>query len=95
MKVSFWVPKVPNGLLPNLLGLLGLVGIAYFAGSLLEDFRWSGLLGAVFLFVLGWANSRQAEAAETADDAVGEGSEALTGPTQNVRQIKSKAAKSA
>jgi len=87
MKVSFWVPKVPNGLLPNLLGLLGLVGIAYFAGSLLEDFRWSGLLGAVFLFVLGWANSRHAEAVEESA-AEAEDNSALTGPTQNVRAIK-------
>ena len=92
MKLEFWLPKLPSGLLPNLLGLLGLIGIAYFAGSLLEDFRWSGLLGAVFLFVLGWANSRHAEAAE---EAAAQPSEALTGPTQNVRQIKSSAAKSA
>lgn len=95
MRLEFWLPKLPSGLLPNLLGLLGLVGIAYFAGSLLEDFRWSGLLGAVFLFALGWANSRQAEAAEAAEETSAEDDGALTGPTQNVRQIKRSAAKSA
>lgn len=82
MRVSFWLPRIPAGLVTNLLGLLGMAGVAYFVGALLGNFLWSGLIGSVFAFGLALANAPREEPA--ADDDSG----ALTGPTRKLSTVK-------
>lgn len=52
MVVQLHLPSIPAGLVANIVGLLGLAGIAFFAGALLGNFLWTGLIGAVFMVVL-------------------------------------------
>lgn len=58
------VPRIPPGLLSNLLGLLGLVAVAVALGGLLHNWWWSVLAGGVSAVVLA-SVAQRAEQAET------------------------------
>lgn len=50
----------PRNLTGNLIGVVGLAAVAFFAGALLNNFEWSGLLGGLFAVALAVANGRAA-----------------------------------
>lgn len=65
--LSVTIPQWTANLLPNLLGLLGLVAICFAIASL-TDWRWGVLAGGVFAVVLaGWMSTTASSAAESAD----------------------------
>lgn len=62
--LSVTIPQWTANLLPNLLGLLGLVAVCY-AIAALTDFRWGILAGGVFAVVLAvWISPAAVPAAE-------------------------------
>lgn len=55
------IPRIPAGLIANLLGLAGLIGFAVCIGGLAGNWWVSGAIGAVFAVGLSWmANSAPA-----------------------------------
>jgi hypothetical protein len=63
MEIRIAVPRVPSGLLANLLGLVGLVGVALAVGGLSGSWWWSILVGGVFAVGLSYVAQTQAAAA--------------------------------
>lgn len=68
MEIRIAVPRVPTGLVANLLGLAGLVAVTLAVGGLTGSWWWSALVGGVFAVGLSYVAQTQAAAA-TADDA--------------------------
>jgi hypothetical protein len=66
VEIRIAVPRVPAGLVANLLGLLGLVAFALAVGGLTHQWWWSVLVGGVFAVGLAWVAQTQA-AAQAAD----------------------------
>lgn len=65
--LSVTIPQWTANLLPNLLGLLGLVAICFAIASL-TDWRWGVLAGGVFAVALaGWMSTTASSVAESAD----------------------------
>lgn len=71
--VSISVPRLPEGTIPNLLGLAALIGIAVCVGGFLAANEvtgawWvTGALGGIFALALAWLNSpREPEPASDA-----------------------------
>lgn len=60
------VPRLPQGLLGNLVGLLGLIAVAIAVGGLTGNWWWSLLLGGVFAVGLAYVASTHAEHADAA-----------------------------
>lgn len=48
MEIRIAVPRLPSGLVGNLIGLIGLVAVAVAVGGLTGNGWWSVLLGGVF-----------------------------------------------
>lgn len=67
MEIRIAVPRVPPGLLANLLGLAGLVAFALAVGGLTGNWWWSALVGAVFAFGLSYVAQTQASPALVED----------------------------
>lgn len=67
MEIRIAVPRVPPGLLANLLGLAGLVGVAAAVGGLAGNWWWSVLVGAFFAVGLSYVAQTQAAAAPPAE----------------------------
>jgi hypothetical protein len=63
MEIRIAVPRLPHGLAANIVGLLGLLGIALAVGGLAGSWWWSVLLGGVFAFGLALVAQLQAAAA--------------------------------
>lgn len=59
MEIRFRVPRVPDGLGANLVGLVGLVAVAVAVGGLTGDWWWSVLVGGVFAVALAWVAQTQ------------------------------------
>jgi hypothetical protein len=66
VEIRVRLPQVPAGLGANLLGLLGLVGMALAVGGLTGNWWWSALVGGLFAFGLAWVAQTQAVPAEAA-----------------------------
>lgn len=64
MEIRLRVPKVPAGLFANLLGLAGLVAVAWAIGALVGNWRWSVLVGGVFAVILAGLAGLREEAGE-------------------------------
>lgn len=64
--LSVTIPQWTANLLPNLLGLVGLVAICFAIASL-TDWRWGVLAGGVFAVVLAFWMSGATPAAATED----------------------------
>lgn len=58
------VPRLPRGLVANLVGLLGLVGVVLAVGGLTGNWWWSVLLGGVFAVALSYVAQTHAAAEE-------------------------------
>lgn len=65
------VPAPTSMLLINLLGLLGLVGVAIAVGGLTHNAWWSLLVGAAEAILLSMVAAMNAEPAQSADEADG------------------------
>lgn len=63
MEIRIAVPRVPTGLVANLLGLAGLVAVALAVGGLAGSWWWSALVGGVFAVGLSYVAQTQAAAA--------------------------------
>jgi hypothetical protein len=48
IELRFQPPRIPAGALSNLVGLLGLLGVALAVGGLTGNWWWSALVGGVF-----------------------------------------------
>lgn len=70
MEIRIAVPRVPAGLVANLLGVLGLAAFALAVGGLAGNWWWSVLVGAVFAVGLSYIAQTQAAAATPLDEAV-------------------------
>lgn len=57
------VPRVPAGLIGNLIGLLGLIAVAVAVGGLTGNWWWSILAGGAFAVALSYISSAHAETA--------------------------------
>jgi hypothetical protein len=57
------VPRVPSGMVGNLLGLFGLVAVALAIGGLTGSWWWSLLVGGAFAVGLSYIAQTHAEAA--------------------------------
>jgi hypothetical protein len=68
--VSFRIPRVPAGLVANILGLLGLIGIALAVGGLTGNWWWSLLTGG--MFAVGLSYIAQTQAASPIETVVNE-----------------------
>jgi hypothetical protein len=64
VEIRIAVPRVPAGLIANLLGLLGLVAFALAVGGLTHQWWWSVLVGGVFAVGLSYVAQTQAASAE-------------------------------
>lgn len=53
-EIRFKVPRIPPGLLANLLGLAGLIAVALTVGGLAGNWWWSVGVGGVFAVALSW-----------------------------------------
>lgn len=80
MEIRIAVPRVPSGLVSNLVGLLGLVAVALAVGGLTGTWWWSVLVGGVFAVVLAALAQTHAAAAVEA---------ATTVPLRPVATVKS------
>lgn len=58
------VPRIAAGLVSNLVGLLGLIGVALAVGGLTGNWWWSLLTGSVFATVLAYIAQTHQQAAE-------------------------------
>lgn len=58
------VPRWPRNLAGNLIGVAGLLAVAYYVGALLNNFEWSGLIAGVFAVALAFVHANQGAAAE-------------------------------
>jgi hypothetical protein len=67
VEIRIAVPRIPTGLIANLLGLLGLVAFALAVGGLTGNWWWSALVGGVFAVGLSYVAQTQAAAAPLAD----------------------------
>lgn len=56
-EIRFKVPRVPPGLLSNLLGLAGLIAVAVAVGALAGNWWWSVGVGGLFAIGLSWMAS--------------------------------------
>ncbi|BCJ45326.1 hypothetical protein GCM10010168_85950 [Actinoplanes ianthinogenes] len=63
MEIRIAVPRLPHGLVANLIGLFGLIGVALAVGGLAGNWWWSVLVGSVFAVGLSWIASTHAAAA--------------------------------
>lgn len=61
------VPRLPSGLLANLVGLFGLVAVAVAVGGLTGNWWWSLLLGGAFAVGLSYVASTHADAEASAE----------------------------
>jgi hypothetical protein len=69
VEIRIAVPRLSSGLAANLVGLLGLVGIALAVGGLTGNWWWSALVGSVFAVVLSAIAQTHAAAALTEQPA--------------------------
>jgi hypothetical protein len=60
VEIRIAVPRVPAGLIANLLGLAGLVAFALAVGGLAGNWWWSALVGGVFAVGLSYVAQTQA-----------------------------------
>lgn len=65
MEIKIRVPAL-SGLVPNLLGLLGLLGFALAVGGLTGNWWWSLLCGSVFTVGLAYVAQTYAAASQAA-----------------------------
>jgi hypothetical protein len=63
VEIRIKVPRMPSGLLPNLIGLIGLIAVALAAGGLTGNYWWSVLVGGVFAIGVAYVVSTQNEEA--------------------------------
>lgn len=61
MRVSFWLPKVPEGAGMNFLGFAGLVAAVVAIGALAGSWWWSALAGGLVSVALSVWSQFQAE----------------------------------
>jgi len=64
VEIRIAVPRLPSGLAANLIGLLGLIGVALAVGGLAGNWWWSVLVGGVFAVGLSYVAQTHAVAAE-------------------------------
>lgn len=69
-EIRFKVPRIPPGLLSNLLGLAGLIAVALAVGGLTGNWWWTVAAGGVFAVALSWMASTDEPAAATGDATV-------------------------
>lgn len=69
MEIRIALPRVPTGLVANLLGLAGLVAVALAVGGLTGNWWWSALVGGMFAVGLSYVAQTQAATADTAPAA--------------------------
>lgn len=62
-EIRFKVPRIPAGLIANLLGLAGLIAVAVAVGGLTGNWWWTGIAGGVFAVGLSWMASTDEPAA--------------------------------
>ncbi len=91
MELRIRLPRVPAGMISNLVGLLGLIAVAVCIGGFLSSLNvpgawWvAGLVGAIEAITLSWIASTHAEAeAQWAKE-----------PTRPLEMVKPKASKAA
>lgn len=69
MTITLRVPRIPAGLVSNLVGLLGLVAVAIAVGGLTGNWWWTALVGGVFAVGLAALAQSEAAAAQSAKPA--------------------------
>lgn len=62
MEIRIAVPRLPAGLVANLIGLVGLLGIVLAVGGLTGNWWWSVLAGGVVSVGLSWIAQTHAAA---------------------------------
>lgn len=67
MEIRIAVPRLPQGLVANFAGLLGLLAVAVAVGGLTGAWWWSLLVGGVFAVGLSWIAQTHAGAAVAAE----------------------------
>ena len=63
MELHIRVPRVPSGMVGNLVGLFGLVAVALAIGGLTSNWWWSVLIGGLFSVGLAYIAQTHAAAA--------------------------------
>lgn len=71
MELRIRVPRIPAGLIANLVGLAGLVAVAAAVGGLTGVWWWSLLIGGVFAVGLAYVASAAEQPARTVETAEG------------------------
>lgn len=55
------LPRIDSGAVTNLIGVAGLLAIAFAVGALADNFWWAVLLGGVFAFAVSALNQAMAQ----------------------------------